>query len=309
MPKYKCIRCSHEFISEDLPSGCECCGRQDLFIEYLTYKSLLEEKSSVKTESVPKMLTELETENSKLNKKVSELESEIKTKKSKLDKKTFELESKNKEFTTLKTRLESEVTAITRYKNSLSAIASVTIIGLGILCFNQYQKANRLEREISSSTGDYKEQIKELQNKIEQLSADREKLVTEGGKLGEKVNYYKNLLSYYPFSLSTGQQVIYQGNLVSGSTSTGKQEYQIWVQTASKFDISLYNLTADADLEIVKENGEPLKTSQRTNNSGTASEFLNNFYLNPGSYFIRVKLYGSSPSTSYSLKVYRRPNL
>lgn len=75
MATYKCRSCGHEVISSARPSGCECCGGRDFFIDYSAYQSLIVEISRLETEV--SNLTRLETEKLSLEKKVAELQLKI----------------------------------------------------------------------------------------------------------------------------------------------------------------------------------------------------------------------------------------
>lgn len=140
--------------------------------------------------------------------------------------------------------------------------------------------------------------IVEKQKEIEKLETEIENLKTENKNLATDNERYKNILSNYPFSLSSGQEVKYNGHLSSSNSESNAIFYAFYVANdPSYFEISLGNFKdINPQFTIVNENNQSFCQS-----SGSST-----CRLSSGFYRIKVWNNTSDKYSDYVLKIYRR---
>lgn len=110
---------------------------------------------------------------------------------------------------------------------------------------------------------------------------------------------YQFSYQFESFTQSIATAILIQsGSTTSNAIAANDQDfYRVDLDAASRLELQLDGLSADADLQLFDANGNLIDSSI---NSGTASDtVLNN--LNPGTYYVGVSLADGANSTPYRL--------
>jgi predicted Ser/Thr protein kinase/cell division protein FtsL len=162
---------------------------------------------------------------------------------------------------------------------ALAIISIIAAFALGGFCYYLYEQV----REIKQDKGQLKNQIRELKSEQNELQSNVNKIENETNS-----------------KLPPGGQIIHSGYLsVKGENNL----HIFWVNQNGKFDFKLYDLDSDADFVLLNQQMAVIKNSKQTK-GGKQSDSLENFELQPASYYVKVWLH-SSQSTSYKLKISR----
>ncbi|MDY7006240.1 MAG: hypothetical protein SWX82_20520 [Cyanobacteriota bacterium] len=160
---------------------------------------------------------------------------------------------------------------------ALAIISTIAAVALGGFCYYLYEEVREM-----------KQNQKQLENQTRELKTEQNELQSRVNTIGNESNS----------KLPPGGQIIHSGYL---SAKRENNLHIFWVNETGKFDFKLYDLDSDADFVLLNQQMEKVENSKRTS---TGADQLNDFELRPGSYYVKVWLYDSQP-TSYKLKISR----
>ncbi|WP_041763343.1 hypothetical protein [[Leptolyngbya] sp. PCC 7376] len=309
MPTYKCRSCGNEYKQETPPSKCEVtphCKNAVFFVDLSSHGQLL--TLNIQLESKNNDLGSINSDLMNQNKILSEdnkhLRNQTRTqrKKSVYKNKSLFLSTRN-----------------INIFNSVLLFISFSVCGGGYWGYTKYQElkfsSQSLAANLRSTRQSLNSRIEELESdkslllsQIKELESDKSFLEERKESLKNKVdtiddNYVDILKNNHNLNvIREGWNTSWENSLSPNDSSDALSTFII--PEDSYLDITLYNLAegADADFELYHHRGEKVENSRQETEGG---DELDNFFVESGSYYVKVWLYGNK-STSFTLKVSRR---
>ena len=303
----------------------------------LRLQQLKQEENKQQIEQITRTRNELESLYSETQEQLSSTQFQVSTTQQQnkaLQSQLQQLKTSNNELANQNAQVQSQLTTAnnnsTHYQSQIRSrgiqrIILFIILGLmgtssGIIGYFGYKEITRLEQKNSSLASELQSSRQDLESKnkrIDELESSKDNLSRrlsnlrsqhrdlEKSKQGIE-NDLSKVKDYYQRYLNK-HKIIYQGHSLTWNGELSSSNKTMWtnriiLDKGSYLDISLSNLTKDADFEIVNSSGNSVTNSRQTK---VGEDSLSNFYLSKGSYQIKVWLVGSD-STTYRLNVYRR---
>ena len=314
MNTYKCKNCGNEYQESVAKSVCDCCESNIFFIDLASYNQLnnhikiLEETIVSKNTTIKKLgetISSKSVDDDK-NKPLHQIE-ELTRENKEIKQNLVKIQKENTNL-----QQQEQINHITnrRYINILSwtIILSVGIITTGgYWAFDNINKMTQSNRSLYSELQTIRQN---LESDKQQLEQDTKSLKTEKTSLENEINKFQSEQDSLKNTVQNNHRLLILNKgrtwYFTGQLSLADRTFitsPIIIAKDSYINITLSNLTqgGDADFELFSYNGSAVKDSRQTK---VGEDSINNFYVNAGSYYVKVWLSGNQ-STSYRLKFYR----